>query len=60
MLPLLASEAQRECDGMQRLTALSHRRTSAILASIKSGDDDDDDVKNENCEELEKVVEDTL
>ena len=58
MLPLLASEAQRECDGMQRLTALSHRRTSAILASIKSGDDDD--VKNENCEELEKVVEDTL
>jgi hypothetical protein len=57
VLPLFASEAQLECDGMERLTALHHRRTSAILASIKSGDHDG---KKEKCEELEKVVEDTL
>ncbi len=44
---------------MERLTALSIRRTSAIMVSTKAAGDDDD-VKKEKNEELEKAVDDTL
>lgn len=41
---------------MERLTALTIRRTSAIIVA----DYDDDDVKKEKSEELDKAVVDTL
>lgn len=52
MLPLFFPEAQPECDGMERLTALTIRRASAI----QSGDD----VKKGKHVESEKAVDDTL